>query len=168
MSSPASADTSPGGRQRAGRDTDDGMVLVDGQMMGTMGRPSAPGMCSSDRDILTDQVLYRERTTGFEPATLTLATRREPSVEPAAVPCHGLLSACSSAQPVHSVYRSTHDRRLSIGSVHLDEAGPRQRGTRSQGRRGELTEPSVPERNWAMAVNDRVGLICRWQGRGGY
>jgi hypothetical protein len=71
-----------------------------------------------------EQVLYRERTTGFEPATLTLARknvkRTVRRVRP--VPRRGLLPADSSAQPVqsaHSVYRSTialAQRRLSVCS----------------------------------------------------
>ena len=55
-----------------------------------------------------------ERTTGFEPATLTFARLWFTSADSVPVPCRGLLSAGSSVQPVHcaySVYRSTIARR---------------------------------------------------------
>ena len=55
-----------------------------------------------------------EWTTGFEPATLTLARLWFPSAETVPVPWPGPLSADSSAQPAqsaHSVYRSTIARR---------------------------------------------------------
>ena len=38
---------------------------------------------------------------------------------------------------------------LSRNSVHLDEAGPRPRGTSSQGRRGELTECQPGATHWS-------------------
>jgi hypothetical protein len=44
-------------------------------MMGAMGNPSAPGMRSKIMNIAVNQAVYRERTTGFEPATLTLAKK---------------------------------------------------------------------------------------------
>ena len=44
-----------------------------GQMMGTMGNPSLPATGSKGVRMLAGQDFYRERTTGFEPATLTLA-----------------------------------------------------------------------------------------------
>ena len=42
-------------------------------MMGTMGKAPAPEMGSSGVNIPIDQAKQLERTTGFEPATLTLA-----------------------------------------------------------------------------------------------
>jgi hypothetical protein len=41
--------------------------------MGTMGKPVPDWMRSVDTNLPADQAVYRERTTGFEPATLTLA-----------------------------------------------------------------------------------------------
>ena len=41
-----------------------------------MGKPSATGMRTGDMNTPADQDKPMERTTGFEPATLTLARRR--------------------------------------------------------------------------------------------
>ena len=41
-----------------------------------MGKPPATGLRLADANMPADQAIYRERTTGFEPATLTLARRR--------------------------------------------------------------------------------------------
>ena len=46
-------------------------------MMGTMGKPATTGMRVENISMPADQAIYRERTTGFEPATLTLAKKRE-------------------------------------------------------------------------------------------
>jgi hypothetical protein len=40
--------------------------------MGTMGNPSSDWNALRYVNISTEQAVYRERTTGFEPATLTL------------------------------------------------------------------------------------------------
>ncbi len=54
-------------------------------MMGTMGKPRATGMRSAHMNTQTDQDFQMERTTGFEPATLTLARRRICSAKTAAL-----------------------------------------------------------------------------------
>ena len=48
---------------------------VDGQMMGTMGKPTTTGTRLENMSMPPDQAICTERTTGFEPATLTLAEK---------------------------------------------------------------------------------------------